>query len=173
MPSVAYMVDDETLYQAVKNSRSIREVLLQVGLNETGSAYRVFKKRVKILGIDTSHFLGQGHLKGKSHDWAPKIPLKKILVKNSTYNNTVALKNRLIKEGLLKNRCECGLESIWNGKPITLQLDHINGHYDDNRITNLRILCPNCHSQTETFAGKNQSGGHDGSRTHTVLPGSV
>lgn len=161
MPSIVYKVDDATFSAAVKSSASVRQVLLTLNLNETGSAYRVFKKRIKILGLDTSHFVGQGHLKGKTHNWANRIPLKKILIKNSSYNNTHSLKTRLIKEGLLRHECyECGAPPLWNGKPLVLQLDHINGQYNDNRIINLRILCPNCHSQTETFAGKN-TGGQD------------
>ena len=73
------------------------------------------------------------------------------------YNNypTNRLKNKLISEGLLKPECAwCGITDTWNGKPITLQLDHINGINNDHRIENLRILCPNCHSQTETWCGR-------------------
>lgn len=161
MPSIVYKVDDTTFSNAVKNSTSIRQVLLSLNLNETGSAYRVFKKRIQILNLDTSHFVGQGHLKGKRNTWAPKLPLNKILVKNSTYNNTAALKRRLLQENKLQNKCsECGLNPKWNGKTLVLQLDHINRNYNDNRLHNLRLLCPNCHSQTSTFAGRN-SGGQD------------
>jgi Zn finger protein HypA/HybF involved in hydrogenase expression len=85
-----------------------------------------------------------------------KIPLKDILVENSTYASTQRLKNRLFKEGILEAICsECGLGTEWNGKPISLQLDHVNGINNDHRLSNLRILCPNCHSQTDTYAGKN------------------
>lgn len=162
MPNKLYKIDDVTLTKVIKDSQSIRQVLLSLGLNETGSAYRVFKKRVKQLQLDTSHFVGQSYLKDKHHDWAVKLPTAKILIKNSSYNNTNNLKKRLLKEGLLANQCsECKLGDHWNGKPIVLQLDHINGIYNDNRISNLRILCPNCHSQTTTFAGKNH-GGHGG-----------
>jgi hypothetical protein len=76
------------------------------------------------------------------------------LVENSTYNRT-SLKARLIKNGTLKNVCSnCGI-SQWNGKEISLHLEHINGINNDNRIENLCLLCPNCHSQTDTYAGKN------------------
>lgn len=157
MPSVVYKINDETFSDAVKTSQSIRDALLKCGLNGTGGAYRVFKKRVKQLGLDTSHFMGQGFLKGKTHNWNTKIPLENILIKNSSYTNMGSLKKRLINQNLLKNECyECGLKDVWNNKPIVLQIDHINGHHLDHRISNLRLLCPNCHSQTETFAGKNQ-----------------
>ena len=66
------------------------------------------------------------------------------------------LKNRLLEAGILQNRCEeCGLTE-WRGKRLSIQIDHVNGVRDDNRLENLRMLCPNCHSQTETFASRNR-----------------
>ena len=67
---------------------------------------------------------------------------------------TSVLRKRLIEEQLKPNRCERCLLGVWNGRPIPLELDHINGKRDDNRLTNLRILCPNCHAQTDTYRGK-------------------
>lgn len=160
MPSIAYKATDEELQNAVKNNTSIRQVLLSLNLNGTGSAYRVLKRRIKNLNLDTSHFTGKGYLKGKTHNWARKIPLKKILIKNSSYTSTTSLKNRLLKEGLLRDECYgCNLPPSWQGQPLTLQLDHINGQHDDHRLENLRLLCPNCHSQTPTFAGRNGTNG--------------
>ena len=87
-----------------------------------------------------------------------KYSLDEILVENSTYTNRYRLKIRLIKENKMNYRCAiCGNNGEWNGKPLSLQLDHINGVNNDNRIENLRFLCPNCHSQTETFSGKNKN----------------
>lgn len=84
-----------------------------------------------------------------------RIPLNEILVENSNYKGTQKLKDRLIKEGLKQDKCECcGQEPVWNGNKLVLQLDHINGNHKDNRIENLRVICPNCHTQTETFCGK-------------------
>ena len=83
-----------------------------------------------------------------------KIPIEEILVENSTYQSA-KLKKRLIDEGLKEERCElCGIGNEWNGRPLSLQLHHINGNHADNRIENLQILCPNCHSQTENYRGK-------------------
>lgn len=88
------------------------------------------------------------------------IPLKDILVENSTYQ-TSHLKRRLFEQDLLQEQCAwCGLGSSWNGKPISLHLDHINGVNNDHRLINLRVLCPNCHSQTNTYAGRNAKAKH-------------
>ena len=83
--------------------------------------------------------------------------LSHLLVENSSSGiSTSRFKKRLIKEGLLEEKCyECGIGPIWNGKALVLQIDHTNGVSNDNRISNLRILCPNCHSQTHTYAGRN------------------
>ena len=79
-------------------------------------------------------------------------PLEKLLIKNSPVKNKTHLKKRLIREGRLKNRCvHCGIGPVWRGKPLTLEMDHINGDNCDNRLHNLRILCLNCHAQTPTF----------------------
>jgi hypothetical protein len=84
--------------------------------------------------------------------------LEDVLVENSPYLSTQHLKNRLVKERILENKCRiCGLPDMWNNKPLTLQLDHINGVKSDNRIDNLRLVCPNCHTQTQTFCGKKTS----------------
>lgn len=83
------------------------------------------------------------------------IPIELVTVENGTYARG-NLKKRLIESGLLRNECiECGVGPFWNSKPLTLSLDHINGVNNDNRLENLRLLCPNCHSQTATFAGRN------------------
>jgi 5-methylcytosine-specific restriction endonuclease McrA len=158
-----YKISDDDFIAAVKSSISIRETLLKLGLVETGSAYRVFKNRIAAMNLDTSHLLGNGYLKDRTHNWTPSIPLEEILVKDSLYHNTNSLRKKLIRKGHLQNRClECENGNTWNGKPITLQLDHINGDSSDNRLINLRILCPNCHSQTKTFAGRNKGGANGG-----------
>lgn len=83
------------------------------------------------------------------------IPLEEVLVENSTYSR-YNLKKRLLKAGFMPYVCgECGRGPEWNGKPLTLVLDHKNGVNNDNRAENLRYLCPNCNSQMPTFAGRN------------------
>jgi hypothetical protein len=132
-------------------------VLQQLGLHPTGANYVGMHRHFARLNLDTSHFTGQGHLKGKTHSWTPSRPLAEILVDNSPIRNHPKLKRRLIREGLLTNCCAlCGLGPKWQGKPLVLVLDHINGNRADCRLENLRLLCPNCNSQQPTFAGKNK-----------------
>jgi hypothetical protein len=150
-----YIVSDKDFIEAVKNSFTIAQALRSLGYSIFGAAQKFFKKRVKELNLDTSHFTGQGHLKGKTNSHVKKRPLDQILIKNSNLVFRSSTKRRLIKEGLLEEKCyECGLGPSWNGKVIVLQIDHINGDCFDHRIENLRFLCPNCHSQTTTFCSR-------------------
>lgn len=81
-------------------------------------------------------------------------PISEFLV-SGRYRGRHHLKSRLIKEGLKRNRCErCGLVA-WRGRPLSMDLHHVNGDRHDNRLANLELLCPNCHSQTENYGGRN------------------
>lgn len=143
---------DDDFAAAVGQSHSIREALGRLGLAPAGGNYKEFKKRLARLGLDASHFSGQGHRRGKRVG----RPLAAILVEESSYTNNNRLRIRLINEGILAPKCsECGIDR-WRGKPITLHLDHMNGINNDHRIGNLRLLCPNCHSQTATYCGRNK-----------------
>jgi len=146
---------DQAIVEAVQSSQSIRQVLTKLSLSPTGANYLGIQKHFKRLELDTSHFTGQAHLRGKRHSWTPCRPLSEILVENSTYACTSDLKARLLREGLINRCAECGSPPVWLGKLLVLVLDHKNGKPTDNRIENLRLLCPNCNSQQPTFAGKN------------------
>lgn len=149
---------EKDLITAVNTSTSLAQVLVKLNLSAFGTGNRkTILTYIKNLSLDISHFTGQGHLKGKTHNWSStKIPLSDILVEHSSYQ-TFKLKNRLLKEALLKNECSvCKQEPNWNGKQLNMILDHINGVNDDHRLSNLRLVCPNCNSQLDTFAGKNK-----------------
>lgn len=148
---------DEQLRQAVKGSNSIRQVLIKLGLSSTGGNYTFIPELIEKLNLDTTHFKGQSYLKNKTHSWAKKIPLENLLCKNSQHRMTIKQKNRLIKIGILQNQCYiCKMKPQWQNKPLVLHMDHINGDTKDHRQENLRLLCPNCHSQTPTYCGRNK-----------------
>lgn len=147
---------DEDFSEAIKNSQSIRKTLEKIGLRPTGGNYQVAKRRIKMLGLDTSHFSGQAHLKGKTHNWAPKTPTEEILVENCTWGgSTSSLRKRLIKEGYFEPKCYNCQNTKWMDNKIPLELEHVNGDRFDNQIENLTLLCPNCHALTSTYRGKN------------------
>lgn len=143
------------LREAVKSSRSIRQILSKLGLKEAGGNYSQIKKYIKIYKINNRHFTGRGWNKGKKMPFTPRIPLNQILVNGSNYQSH-KLKKRLFRKGLKKQLCEnCGWKEVSEDGRIPLELDHINGIRTDNRLHNLRILCPNCHSLQSTHRGKN------------------
>ncbi len=145
------MFSRSDLEKAVAHNTTISGVAREL-LHNDGKGYRdLIKREIVAAGLDIKHFTG--FMLGNSN--SQKYSLNEILVKNSTYTNNGNLKDRLLNAGLVKYKCdECGL-SKWRGKPLTLQLDHKNGDRHDNRLENLRLMCPNCHSQTSTFCGKN------------------
>lgn len=142
------MTEKEELEKLVKESNSLSEILRKQGKSISGSATKILKDKLDNYGISYL-FLNEKEIK-------KQIPLEEILVENRSYSSSL-LKKRLLKEGLKEDRCEiCGCLNEWNGQPLMLQLDHINGNHNDNRLENLRILCPNCHTQTETFSNKSK-----------------
>ncbi len=142
---------DEPLKQSVERSFTMRAVLQELGLKPLGGNYETVEKRMRELGLDTSHFLGSGHLKGKSHNYKTR-PLENILV-HLKLENTWRLRNRLIREGLKEYQCEqCG-NVEWMGQPIPLELHHKDGNRRNNLLENLELLCPNCHAATDNYRG--------------------
>ena len=147
--------DLEVLPEIVKNSLSIAQVLRKLGLKPAGGNYTQVQRYITELSLDTSHFTGQGHLRGKTHDYTKK-PLSFYLVKGKQVQSH-KLKLRLIDEGIFQHRCNrCGITE-WNGLPTPIELEHIDGDHHNNELNNLELLCPNCHAQTATYRGKNKS----------------
>ena len=144
----------DQLKKAVKDSFSYRQVLKKLGLREAGGNYEQVKKYIKEYKLNVSHFKGRAWNKGLKGIGKPRIPLELILVKNSSFQS-FKLKKRLFAAGLKPQYCEnCGWAERTKDGYLPLELDHINGDRHDNRLENLRILCPNCHSLTANHRGR-------------------
>lgn len=147
---------DEEFIEAVKSSLSIAEVCRKLGIKAVGGNYSTVKTKIVKLNLDTSHFTGKAWNQGLRYRiLVPAKPLKEVLQKDSPYQSYRLLK-RLVKEGIREHRCECCSNTEWLGQQIKLELHHINGDHNDNRLENLQLLCPNCHAYTDNYRGKNQ-----------------
>lgn len=134
--------------EAVRASISYVETLRRLGVNTRGNNTDTLKKKIQEYNIDTSHFTGRA----RTYKNGKERPLEEYFVRNSTIQSS-KVKARLLKEKLVEYKCaSCGL-SEWMGKPLTLQLHHIDGDNSNNTLENLQLLCPNCHSQTDNYCG--------------------
>lgn len=143
----------EQLKDAVATSVSIRQCLSKLNIAAAGGNYTVFHKAVAFYKIDTSHFTGM-NITGR------KLPNRRntidsYLVKGSTVQSS-KLKKYLLEANIFEKQCSCCGLTEWLGEPIPIELDHIDGCPTNNELSNLRLLCPNCHAKTPTYRGKNK-----------------
>ena len=146
------LLSDGEFIELVNNSSCISDILRTLGYSTNGNSWgnKIVKERMEKLGLKFNKINKYYFNKNNT-----PLPLEKVLTKDSEYNRT-KLKERLVKEGLKEYKCECCGITEWNGKPLALQLHHINGIHNDNRLENLQLLCPNCHSYTDTYRAKNK-----------------
>jgi hypothetical protein len=153
----------EYLAPLVASSKSLAEVLGKLGVKTAGGNYRYLKSRIRALGLDTSHFTGQAWSRGLTAETSTaiaemgrkhEIPDAELFVENFRFcMSGPRIVKRLLRQGYPYGCSICSISS-WRGKPLTLHLDHINGINNDNRLENLRLLCPNCHQQTDTWGNR-------------------
>jgi hypothetical protein len=148
-----YKYTESELIKAVLISTSMRQTLVNLNVAPFGGNYDVLRKATKHFDLDTSHFKGQAWNKGI------KSLVKKALSEYLTPDSNISsynLNNRLLQKQVFElKRSNCG-NTTWLNQPVSLELDHINGNHKDNRLINLRLLCPNCHALTPTYRSKNR-----------------
>lgn len=152
---MADKITKEKIEAVVSDCQSFRELTIKLGRAPLGGNISEMKRRCIKLGIDTSHMLGKSHAKGSTSN-KRRTPAE-ILVERDRLQGRAPIEQlrRALKESGVQYQCQvCSLKD-WNGKPLTLHIDHIDGQYWNCRLTNLRYICPNCHSQTPTYCGKN------------------
>ncbi|MFI9207624.1 HNH endonuclease signature motif containing protein [Streptomyces sp. NPDC053253] len=144
----------DVLAEAVAASTNMCEVLRRLGVEVVGGQHTHISRRIKAYGIDTSHFRAPSR-RGKP--WRPRTA-EALLVEQSGPQSRRIPSDRLswaLTESGVPKRCAmCGTEAVWRGRPLPLEVDHIDGDWRNNRIENLRFVCPNCHSTTDTYRGR-------------------
>lgn len=144
----------EFVENIVKDCYTIADFCRKVGWQPRGDNYKIFHKYKQEYNLDTSHFVGYNKESLAKYIDKTKTKSDEYLHENSFKITTNRLLKKLLEEGKKEHKCECCGNSEWNGKPIPIELHHINGVHNDNRIENLMVLCPNCHAQTDNYRGK-------------------
>ena len=150
LPSVLH---PRRVAEAVAASRSVADVCRYLGIDPVRHRDRT-ARAIERLGIDVTHFSGQAWRKGSVEPPVPAVPLSEVLRADRPAQSS-HMRRRLIADGLKEHRCESCDLAEWLGQAIPLELDHVNGDRTDNRLENLRLLCPNCHALTPTYRGRN------------------
>lgn len=151
-------ITKEEIEEAVANTDSSSAACRRLNINSSGGSASRLKEVAIKLGIDTSHWLGQAWSRSKIHldDVRVKTYTDGEVFTENSKASSAWIRKAILKKNLIEYKCHCGVSDTWNGNKLSLQLDHINGNRKDHRLENLRWLCPNCHSQTETFCSKNR-----------------
>lgn len=153
--SPVWMLDKKEMQELLNNCSSFVEVLEKLGLDGHSGNHRTLKERIKQDSLNIEEITKKRKERIGKFSIKNKQPLSEILVENSKYS-VKSLKKRLVEENVLIYVCDsCKNSGDWMGKKLVLQLEHKNGNSKDNRLGNLCFLCPNCHSQTKTYAGRN------------------
>jgi hypothetical protein len=156
--SALYKIEDKEFALIVKEAKSYADILRRVNLAYKGGNINTVKRRIELLKLDDSHIpKGVGsnrHRKFEYRQISLDEAIKTRFIKNSS-DRTYSIKRLILRFHLIPYKCGCGNTGEWNGKKLVLQLDHKDGNSSNHSLDNLRFICPNCHSQTENFAGKN------------------
>lgn len=151
--------DKNLLENICKNHYSYAEVLRELNIKGSGTAYFKIKKLIKEYDIDISHFTGriwQSSPNSKKQKYSEKHTLEEVFCKDSKIGQKV-LREYVRRHNMIEYKCQiCGCDGNWQNRIISLELDHIDGDNHNNEISNLRYLCPNCHASTDTYRGKNK-----------------
>jgi hypothetical protein len=149
VPKTSILRDREAVSKAVGGSHSLREALEMLGLRAAGGNYQALNEACARFGLTAPAYTGAPR-NGSPFE---AISDSEVFRLGSTCKNS-GLKRRMLARGVPDACSECKIGPRWNGKLLVLQVDHVNGVHNDNRWENLRLLCPNCHSQTDTFTGR-------------------
>lgn len=168
--SILWSVPRQELELIILDSSSYSEILRKLNIFSQGSNINTLKRRILSENIDTSH-INKGMSSNKGRKFGPhkySIPNDILFTEDSSKSRSI-VRSRLLRDSLIPYMCsDCGLEPKWNNNPLSMVLDHINGVPNDNRLENLRFLCPNCNSQTDTFAGRNVKFPSNSKVKHTI-----